>query len=573
MSILLDWIEAPKEDAGVRFLENSGEWSLVTYAELARRSRNAAAAIAATELTPGGRIALLLPNGPEFVAAFYGALLAGMTPCPLATPNFLVDAEQYRTHVAGILRVAQPAGMVVHSSTEALAREGAVESGLQDMPIITEVECDGSAFVRANPAELALLQFTSGSSGRPRGARVTRENLEANMGMIADFIGFQPHDVGVSWLPLFHDMGLIGGITIFCNQIDGWLMRPEHFVLWPKVWLERFGRLGATIAVSPSFAFGYAAKRIKPDDLEGSDFSKWRTAITGADRINVRALSSFAELLAPYGFQPKTFAPAYGLAEATLVVTISARDETPHAVQIDWTSLRTGEPVEIRDRLPLGRAQDFADTAEWLVGCGQPPEGVTVEVLGEDGEPLPVGWLGEISVGGVSVVDGYESGETSGPSSFPGDGTIRTGDAGFEWSGELYVIGRLGDSIKIRGRSVFAEDLEARLSEGVSQVRPGRGVVLTGVSATGPTIVGIAEVDPGPWMDEAEHQLGRGLGSEVSVCILSVPAGTIERTSSGKPRRRVMWKRFVEGDLSDVVLASSSELPQSTANANEVLAR
>jgi acyl-CoA synthetase (AMP-forming)/AMP-acid ligase II len=247
------------------------------------------------------------------------------------------------------------------------------------------------------------------------------------------------------------------------------------------------------------------------------------------------------------------------------VASISEREETPHALRMDWAKLRGGEPVEILDRVPIGQADEFEDSAEWLVGCGEPPSGVTIEILGEDGEPLPTGWLGEIAVGGVSVVDGYEGGAAGGPSSFVGDGTIRTGDAGFMWSGELYVIGRLGDSIKVNGRSIFAEDLEARLTEGVAEIRPGRGVVLTGMTAAGPSIVGIAEVDPGPWMEQAEQQLGRGLGNEVSVFVVSVPAATIERTSSGKPRRRVMWKRFLEGGLSEVLLASSAPLPEGIA--------
>lgn len=563
MSLLLDWIEDPRDDVCMNFLEDSGEeWLSRSYSELAVRARSIAAAIAAEGLKPGGRLALLLPNGPEFLSAFHGVLLAGLTPCPLATPNFLVDPAGYRAHVSAILKIAQPVAMIVDASTEDLARQGAADAELEQMPILTDLQGDPESQARAKPAELALLQFTSGSSGRPRGARVTYENLEANMDMITRFVGYRPGDVGVSWLPLFHDMGLIGTLTVMASQIDGWMMRPEQFVVWPGKWLDRFGRHGATIAVAPSFSFGYAAKRIKPDEIEGSDFSKWRVAITGADRVNARALSRFSEMLAPYGFEPKTFAPAYGLAEATLVASISGLEATPHALRMDWGKLRSGEPVEIIDRVPIGRTEEFADTAEWLVGCGEPPSGVSIEILGEDGEPLAPGWLGEIVVGGVSVVDGYEGGEAGGPSSFVGDGTIRTGDAGFVWSGELYVIGRLGDSIKVRGRSVFAEDLEARLTEGVAEIRPGRGVVLTGMAATGPSIVGIAEIDPGAWMDEAERQLGRGLGDEVCVYILSVPAGTIERTSSGKPRRRVMWKRFVEGELSSVVLASSTELPQ-----------
>jgi fatty-acyl-CoA synthase len=570
MSLLLDWIEEPTgEDVGVHILDDSGEWPYVPYSGIALRARAIAAAIAAEGLQPGGRLALLLPNGTEFLCAFHGALLAGLTPCPLATPNFLVDPQSYRAHVAAILKIAAPVGMIVDASTEELARQGAADAGLADMPILTELDGDPASAVRADPAELALMQFTSGSSGRPRGARVTWENLEANMGIIARFIGFKPGDAGVSWLPLFHDMGLIGAITLMAHQIDGWVMRPEQFVLWPGRWLERFGRYGATIAVSPSFAFGYAAKRIKPEEVQGSDFSNWRVAITGADRVNARALSRFSELLAPYGFKPKTFAPAYGLAEATLVASISEREVTPHALRMDWAKLRGGEPVEILDRVPVGRSEEFGDTAEWLVGCGEPPSGVTIEILGEDGVELPTGWLGEIAVGGVSVVDGYEGGDVGGPSSFLGDGTIRTGDAGFMWSGELYVIGRLGDSIKVRGRSIFAEDLEARLTEGVAQVRPGRGVVLTGMTSAGPSIIGIAEVDPGEWMEQAEQQLGRGLGDEVSVFILSVPAGTIERTSSGKPRRRVMWNRFLEGGFSEVILAASAELPEGVAKLNE----
>jgi fatty-acyl-CoA synthase len=543
---LLDWLRRPSPDHGIHFYEDEERWSFHSYADLAHAVRRGAAAIQAKHHRHGGSVALLLPTGPGFVAAFFGALLAGDTPCPLAPPEFLQDPVEYRRHVAQILATARPSLVVTSEQLEPVVGEALASAELSATPITTSLEgSDEPALMDA--AGLALLQFTSGSSGSPRGARVTPDNLLANIEMIRRWLRLGEDDTVVSWLPLFHDMGLIGClVTPMMVGADLYIMRPDQFIVSPQTWLSAFGHGNGTIGVSPGFGFAYACRHVGSEQLAGSDFSRWRVALVAAERIDPAVLGEFARLTGPYGFRTESFMPAYGLAEATLAVTGGKLGRRPPAVEVDWSRLRLGREVPLRDRAEVGDGEAIGDGSGWLVGCGRPHPGLTVTVLDEDEATLPPAHLGEIALAGPTVVDGYE-GEAGGPSSF-GREVLRTGDAGFLVDEELYVVGRIGDSLKVRGRSVYMEDIEAKLAriEGISR---GRCVALAGSTAAGDCLVALVEAEPGPWVERAAAALTRAAGHESEVRVLQAERGTIQRTSSGKPRRRPMWQALVEGRL------------------------
>jgi acyl-CoA synthetase (AMP-forming)/AMP-acid ligase II len=542
---LLDWVEQPDPDRGIHFANDQGGWDYASFEELARGAFGVASLLGERGLTRGGVVSVVAPTRPSFVTAFFGTLLAGGTPSPLVPPFYYADIDGYISQTAARLETASELVLTDESLREIVGRAHAA-AGLEGEPLVIEQAIGSEACERRPPSELALLQFTSGSSGRPRGVRVTWENLEANVEMIRGSIDWSADDVGAGWLPMYHDMGLIGClVTPVAHQREIWIMRPDHFVRDPMLWLERFGRHGATLTAAPNFCFAYAAKRLQPEQLEGMDFSAWRAAIIGAERLDPGVLGRFAAMLEPHGFRREVFLPAYGLAEATLAVSIQDHGRVPRVVRPDWARVGFGRTVTVTAEALIGDPQ-IGDGAGWLIGCGEPLPGVTVTVADDAGCPLPDGTLGELTVEGATVASGYAGGAESVSSSFA-DGILRTGDAGFIHDGEVYVTGRIGDALKFRGVTLYAEDLEAKVAA-IDGVPRGRCVVVPGLAAGVDSVTVIAEAGPGEWIEQARRLLARETGG-AKVTILLGPPGTIERTSSGKPRRRVIWRALVDGEL------------------------
>jgi acyl-CoA synthetase (AMP-forming)/AMP-acid ligase II len=552
---LLDWLDEPRPGHGFHFADDDGGWTLWDYPRLAALAASAAEQIVAIRERPQGVVSIVTHTGPAFIAAFVGALAAGNTPSPLALPVFARDRHRYVEHAAAILEIAKPTLVVADESVLDVMRDASAMAGLTQ-PICSLSLTESSQGTRANPAEHALLQFTSGSSGHPRGVRVTSTNLESNLTMILRWLEAGPEDQTTSWLPLYHDMGLIGCfLTPTVKQADVWIMRPDQFIADPLRWIECLGARGVNISVAPNFGFAYAAKRLTDEALAGMDFTSWRVAIVGAERLDPAVLGAFARRLAPYGFSARTLLPAYGLAEATLAVTGVPLRKVPRVVRPRWKSARFASPLAIDARASIDDADEIGTGEGWLVGCGEAHSGVSVAIVDEREDVLPDGHLGEIVVAGDTVADGYE-GVNEGSTRFVGDHRIATGDAGFILDGELFVAGRLGDAIKIRGRTVFVEDIEARLTT-VEEVKHGKCVVLAGSEATIDLIAAVVEAPPGAWVDAVAKILRTEGGASVAIKVCAAPAGAIERTSSGKPRRRVMWRSLLDGRLEvDTVYAS-----------------
>jgi acyl-CoA synthetase (AMP-forming)/AMP-acid ligase II len=539
------WLDEPLATRGVRFAQEGEEWDVWPYERLAAAAHSVAGQLVDAGAERGEVIAIVVPTGPGFIAAFFGALLAGGTPAPLVPPSVLESEQRYVERTTDLL-AAGPTLVVSESSLLDVVAKAARQGGMERPPVVISLDEGSAEEVRRPLAEHALLQFTSGSSGRPRAVQVTYDNLETDVALIEGKIDWQPDEWGAHWLPLYHDMGLIGcTLTSVMHQRDAAMMRPEQFVIEPLRWLECFGRHGAVITAGPNFTFSYLEKKISPEQLEGMDFSGWRSAIIGAERLDPEALSRFTRMLAPYGFRPEVFMPAYGLAEATLAVTVVEDDRVGRAIAPDWTTMSFGSPVEVLNSALLGEIED-GDGGGWLVGCGEALPGVEVTILDEDGSPLPPGHLGEIRVRGEIVASGYLGAATS-ITSFDEDG-VTTGDAGFFHEDELYVVGRLGDAIKLRGRTLYAEDLESKLAA-IPEVPVGRCVVLPGAEGER-SVVAIVERPAGPWVERVAKVLQGEAGREARIRVFGAERGTIMRTSSGKPRRQVMWRALLERTLS-----------------------
>jgi fatty-acyl-CoA synthase len=553
---LLDWLDDPRPDRGLHFADEDGGWTFWAYPRLARLVAEAAERIESERTRASGPVSIALPAGPQFVAAFLGSLVAGHTPSPLALPVFLRDPEGYVRHAAKILEAADPALVIADDGLSEQLTQAMAQAGMDGAPAAFDVNGDREVELNRRPAaEAGLLQFTSGSSGRPRGVRVSWDNLETNIAQMTRWLGMGPDRAWGSWLPLYHDMGLIGallGPTVM--QSDVWIMRPDQFIRKPLRWLELFGRHGVEISVAPNFGYAYANQRISDDQLEGLDFSTWQAAIAAAERLDPKVLSTFARRLEPHGFRRTMFVPAYGLAEGTLAVSGGTLGTTTRAVKPRWTDMGFGERVTIERDAVIGDPDGFGTGAGWLVACGLPLEELVVSIVDEDGKELPEGHLGEVKVEGPNVAMGYTV-DTGGSTRFE-PGALITGDAGLMLDGELYVLGRIGDSMKIRGRTVFVEDVEAQVAAADGLARR-KAVVLAGADGQRNTIAAIVEARRGAWVDEVARILEAEAGGQATVKVLASPPRTIQRTSSGKPRRRVMWKELVDGRLPGEVVFST----------------
>ncbi|WP_267466423.1 AMP-binding protein [Nocardia blacklockiae] len=542
------WLARPADDAGIHLADEADGWEYRSYRELADLAWGVAARLRAAGLTGGEGACVIMPTGFPCVAAFYAVWACGGVFTPVAPPTF-GDLAQYISHVAAILRQARPRLVVTSADLRTLVVQAMAEAGRTDDPVLVEdAELVGEREF-GEPADCALLQFTSGSTGTPRGVRVSWRNLANNIAMISRLVDWRPGEAMASWLPLYHDMGLVGAFfTTVTNQGDLYLMRPDQFVRDPARWLRAMTH--AQHSPSPSFALGYVAHRVSPEEVAKLDLSGWRTLAVGSEPVEVADLRAFAELAGPQGFSADAYTLAYGLAEATLMVTSSARERPVTALRLDNASLRFGHPVLPVSEAALGDGR-WVTGAGWITGLGFPTAESQVLVVDEDGRELPDGTLGEMVVTGDSVALGYTVPAAGGTRI--DNGRLYTGDAGFRYRGEVFVLGRMGTSLKVRGRSVFMEDIESRVARETGLTKGKLAAVACG-EAGGQGVVLFAETAPGAWIEQARSVLRAALGPAQTATVVTGPRGFIRRTSSGKPRRRHMWQLFGDGALEGAVV-------------------
>ena len=538
---LVSWLTDPLPGRGVRIANPSGDgWEYREYPDLAMSARRVAAALADDGVRPGDTVCVLMHTGFEALTAFFATWVLGATPCLISPPSFTAR-EEYVASVAAILAQARPRQTVTSVELAGLTSNALAAAGLPATPWLWREASREAAVVQPNG--LALLQFTSGSTGVSRGVRVSWDNLAANIALIQDWLAWQDGDVTASWLPLYHDMGLIGCLlTPVTAQGDLWLMRPSQFVRDPLRWLRCLAVAQHTAV--PPFALDYVTRRVRPEDLAGLDLSSWRGVIVGAEPIDPTVLDDFARLLEPVGFRRSAYRTAYGLAEATLAVTAHTGPNAPTAVRLEPGALRAGEPVRIDAACPVDGP---VTGAGWLVGCGAPRAGFSVQVVDLDGDPLPPGCLGEIAVRGPSTAEGYHAGATPGSTRFR-DGVLLTGDAGFVHGGELFVLGRMGDSLKLHGRSVFMEDLETAVGRATGLPKS-RFAVVSVPNPGVPKVALLVESPPGEWEPAARLALGAVLGDGADIVVVSGRGGLVARTTSGKPRRNRLAALVAGGEL------------------------
>ncbi|HEY2292550.1 MAG TPA: amino acid adenylation domain-containing protein, partial [Thermoanaerobaculia bacterium] len=542
--------ERPAQVAFTFLADGESEGGSLTYGELDRRAAGVAAALAAS-VPPGERALLLYPPGLDFIVAFFGCLYAGVVAVPAYPPR---QNDRSQSRLRAIARDATPRAAL----TTAAILAGAVEPrGLLAVApelgglrwIATDALSDGEAApaCEPDPESLAFLQYTSGSTAAPKGVMVTHANLLHNERMIGAAFDMDESAVVVGWLPLYHDMGLIGNVLQPLHAGGQCvLMSPVAFLQRPLRWLEAISRYRGTVSGGPNFAYELCLRKATPEALAGLDLASWRVAFNGAEPVRASTLERFAAAFAPCGLRREALYPCYGLAEATLFVTGG------HGARVE------------RERVSCGRA--------WM---GQR----IVAVDPETGEERPAGAEGEIWISGPSVARGYWENPESTAMGFnaflpTGEGPfLRTGDLGFLSGGELYVSGRLKDLIILRGRNLYPQDVELTAERGHPDLQPGGGAAFSVEIGGEERLVVVQEAvrHRKDGVEEIAEAVRRAVAAEheaqVHEVVLIRQAG-LPKTSSGKVRRRLCRELYLRDELPVVgrsALAAADPAPELAA--------
>jgi 1-acyl-sn-glycerol-3-phosphate acyltransferase len=520
----------------------------LTYGELHARALRGAAALAAAGLSPGQACALMLPTSLDFFVAFCAVLYAGGVPVPLYPPARPSALEDHLKRQAGILANCEAPLLVTVPEARPLAR---LVKPLAPMlrGVLTPAELDAgpiAAPAAREPDHLALLQYTSGSTGSPKGVMLTHAQLLANLRAMGRAVGAGPRDVFVSWLPLYHDMGLIGawmGTLYYGMHLV--LMSPLAFLARPSRWLRAISSHRGTISAAPNFAYEICASRIDEGELAGLDLSSWRWAFNGAEAVNAGTLARFAARLAPHGFDARAVTPVYGLAECGLDLAFPPPRRGMRVDHIDREALLfTGTAVPVAEAEPRSTA---------VVACGSALPGYAIRIVDRAGRALPERQQGRIQFRGPSATAGYYRNAEATAGLIDGEWR-HTGDLGYLADGELFVTGRDKDLIIRAGHNLHPAELEAAVGE-LGGIRKGCVAVLGVPDARGTErVVVVAETREA---DPQRQQELRGRIQALAATLIDGPAddvvlappGSVLKTSSGKLRRAATRDAYLDGRL------------------------
>ncbi len=549
---VLDWhVQRHPQRRHVLFYPGEGEPEELTYGDLDRRARAVAAGLRALGVQPRQTVGLMLPTGLDYFAAFLGTQLAGGIPVPLYPPARRSQIEDHLRRQAGILATAESCLLVTFDEVLPLAR--LLRAQLPELRRVITVEelsslssRDGKAQVAEVAEEdLAFLQFTSGSTGSPKGVMLTHANLLANLRAIAKGADLRGDDVVVSWLPLYHDMGLIGSwMAPLYFGMPLILMSPLTFLARPARWLQAIHHHRATLSPAPNFAYELCARKVEDAEIEGLDLSSWRFALNGAEPVSPEAMRRFSERFAPYGFDPRVMAPVYGLAECSLALAFPPLGRGPLVDAVDReTFQRSGRAV------PTDNPQGLR-----FVSCGLPLSGHEVRIVDESGREVEERQEGRLEFCGPSVTSGYYRNPEATRKLIRGE-WIDSGDRAYVAAGEIYITGRVKDIVIRAGRNLYPQELEEAVGE-IPGVRKGCVAVFgTSDPATGTErLVILAETRE---RDAAALEKLREAIQDRAVDLLGGPADEIvlapphavPKTSSGKIRRAASRDLYEQGRI------------------------
>lgn len=549
-------------DTGCNFYSARGElYAAVPYATLREDALVLARRLAGLGLERGARLALVADTSPDFLRFFFACQYAGLVPVPVPVHVSLGSHQVYVQLLRGMLQSSAASVAMAPSAFLDYLREAADGLGLSLVgdPAAFDTLPEAPAELRpSGTGELAYLQYTSGSTRFPRGVAITQESVLSNLaGIIRHGVQLRPGDRAVSWLPFYHDMGLVGLVlTPVAGQVSVDYLATRDFAMRPRQWLTLLSRSRATISFSPPFGYELCARRLRPGEAAEYDLSAWRVAGVGAEMINPEVLHRFAEAVAPSGFDPGAFLPCYGMAECALAVSFSPLGGGVTVDRVDSERLAVECKAVSVDAAESARVSTF-------VNCGAPIPEFEVEVRDEEGQPLADRSTGTIYLRGPSVMSGYFRDAESTQATLSDDGWLNTGDIGYRADGNLFVTGRSKDLMIVNGRNVWPQDLEY-LAHQQPEVRPGDCLAFSVPWPEGEErvvmVVQSRQNDPAERADLVKRLQGlvrSEFGIECHVEL--VPPQTLPRTSSGKLSRSKARQNFMASQ--DLQAAESPAAP------------
>lgn len=538
---------AARTEHGLTFVGMHEQETWLSYREVYRRARQTARALVELGIRPGDRVAIGVPTSPLFMDAFFGTVLAGAVPAPCHPSPRAGRTDDYEARIVRMLGVIGTRLILADASTRTVLEVAAAvarpELGCRVVEALVPNAVGEQAEVAVEAGALGLIQFSSGSTSTPKGVALPHRSLVAQLAMLDVMFGEGrvPADRMVTWLPLYHDMGLIGCLlTPMYMQMPVVIMAPEVFITRPCMWLRTISRHGGTITGGPNFAYELCMRRVPESELAELRLHTLRQAFNGAEPVSATLMEAFARRFARCGLgQQGVLRPVYGLAEATLAVTYPTGERGPGR----WLGVQPGV---------LAREGRVAEGPRKLSSVGTPVPGVDIQVRDDAGKSLPEGRLGRIFVKSPSLMQGYFA-DPQATAEVRSGAWLDTGDLGFVDAGELFIAGRAKDLVIIRGANYPPQEFEDCLA-GLEVVRPG-WVVAAGFIPEGSDseeLLILAErtdnLEGGDPVREIRRAILEATGVRAHT-VLMLPRDTLRRTSSGKIRRREALQRFLAGEF------------------------
>jgi fatty-acyl-CoA synthase len=560
---------AAKGLSGFNFYDGRGKLhTTLSYSKLQREARVLAKRLHGLHLGRGARVAIVAETHPDFPRFFFACQYAGLTPVPLPASIHLGGHKAYVEQLQGLLKKSQASIAVAPVEFLPYLQEATknLELKLVGTPqTFDELEEQSVELYPLQAEETAYLQYTSGSTRFPRGVMVSEAAVMHNLaGITKDGLKVRQGDRCVSWLPYYHDMGLVGFVLApLAAQLSVDYLATRDFAMRPRLWLGLMSNNRGTISFGPPFGYELSSRRVRLDSAKPFDLSTWRVAGVGAETIQVEILDAFAEKLAPFGFDRKAFVASYGMAECSLAVSFAPIDLGIEVDEIDAEHLSAHQ-----EALPVAKSSDENSAGyrtKKLVNCGIPLPGHEIIVRDESGQLLPDRQCGTIYVRGPSVMSGYFAAPDATDRVLSADGWLNTGDIGYLCNGSLMITGREKDMIIINGRNYWPQDLEF-YAEQQPEIRPGDASAISVTDddglETAVMVVQYRETDEDK-RNEFSARLSRVIREEVGIsCIVElVPAHTLPRTSSGKLSRAGTQRDYLSRQKEQKINGAVSNLP------------
>jgi fatty-acyl-CoA synthase len=537
---------------------------VLPYSALRKLGLATARKLLSLGLTRGDRVAIVAETGREFMGVFFACQYAGLVPCPLPYTMYIAGKEAYIERVAGMLKAARACAVIASEELETHINEAAAVAGEARVLTHAALQAQPESAVKLEPFradETAYIQYSSGSTSDPKGVLITQKAIVANTrGILRHGLRIRPGDRAFSWLPLYHDMGLVG----FClapmmGQVTVDFLATTSFARRPALWLKLMSENRSTICYSPSFGYDLAGRRIN-GDAATLDLSNLRAAGIGGDMVRADVLDQFAASAAAAGFDARAFIPSYGMAETTLAVSFTDVEKPVRIDTIDREAYKTER------RAVPAKAGAAPDKVRGFVVCGKPLPGHQVAIRGDDGQELGQREIGRIFVTGPSLMAGYYHNDEATEAVMADGGWLDTGDMGYWLDGEIVITGRLKDLILHNGRNIWPQDIEWA-AEQIDPLRSGdvAAFAVEGEDGDDDVVVLVqCRLADAAAMDNLRRKVAgvvhQCAGVECSVVL--VPPKSLPFTSSGKLSRAGAKQKYLAGEIAEVAPGAFLEAAQ-----------